>query len=545
MKVKLKRLHPLILLAFLSCTQLETQAPESGQADQVAPDLSSIMVDTSLPFYADVSGTAETKAGAWGISLESLLNYSETKTVRYNGGILTQIPFKPYNASKAYFGPKADGDSKNAVTLKRFLIFYGFNYFVVSMVTDREYMETHPDFDYIDKPDYTGAIIFSTLTGQMIKLQVYISGLTVPGEFATGNEGGDMQYVFVRLYGSSPQTKSGEDEEYFDVIPASYCIAYRTDWWKWGDNDDDDNSYDNEHDEDDNHHSGGGGGHGKQGGNGGNGDNSDAEEQLFTVTLSCNFPDHIEMNGSGTYTKGSTVSVNYTKKVSVATHSFSHWAGSFSDRRTPTFTFTISDNVESTAYFDVGKPCRSGANGKMNPLQSMSIAASNDKGNYWGGTFGMTRIDRHTNQPRMHEGLDFYAEPGTPVYAMFDGEIVRADSGYGNNYVDGSFGNQLQIKSTDGKVVAQYAHLQAGKPIATNPRTQSPYAVGDKVQQGDLIGYTGRTGNAIDVPNPHLHFGIKIGGQWTDPRNYINGSYGSTQSSVNKDKGRISNIRCD
>ena len=63
--------------------------------------------------------------------------------------------------------------------------------------------------------------------------------------------------------------------------------------------------------------------------------------------------------------------------------------------------------------------------------------------------------------------------------------------------------------------------------------------------QGDLIGYAGRTGNATDVPNPHLHFGVNAGGKWIDPKPYINGTYPTGQKSIDKGKGKITGIRCD
>ena len=69
--------------------------------------------------------------------------------------------------------------------------------------------------------------------------------------------------------------------------------------------------------------------------------------------------------------------------------------------------------------------------------------------------------------------------------------------------------------------------------------------MGDKVFQGDLIGYSGRSGNATDVPNPHLHFGVMAGGKWVDPKPYINGTYPSGRKSIDKGKGRITGIRCD
>lgn len=41
--------------------------------------------------------------------------------------------------------------------------------------------------------------------------------------------------------------------------------------------------------------------------------------------------------------------------------------------------------------------------------------------------------------------------------------------------------------------------------------------VGDKLNYGDLIGYSGNTGHST---GPHLHFGIKDGNRFIDPSEY-------------------------
>ena len=46
--------------------------------------------------------------------------------------------------------------------------------------------------------------------------------------------------------------------------------------------------------------------------------------------------------------------------------------------------------------------------------------------NYYGGTFGETRVDRD-GKPKRHDGLDLYAEVGTPVYAAYAGVITKAE----------------------------------------------------------------------------------------------------------------------
>ena len=88
----------------------------------------------------------------------------------------------------------------------------------------------------------------------------------------------------------------------------------------------------------------------------------------------------------------------------------------------------------------------------------------------------------------MHNGLDFSADIGEPVFAVRSGRIfeVRSDP-------DG-YGNYLKLGTSSNHVL--YAHL-------------SRYAVkdGDRVKAGQVIGYVGATGH---VTGAHLHLGMRV-----------------------------------
>ena len=208
----------------------------------------------------------------------------------------------------------------------------------------------------------------------------------------------------------------------------------------------------------------------------------------------------------------------------------------------------VNADMVSTAYYEQTRPCTDSTRMITNPLINMKIASSNTWGNYKGGTFGMTRKDEDGN-PKRHQGIDLLATEGTPIFAMYSGVILSVfsdcpnipDSGSSN----GGFGNELRIKTTldnGSSFIVQYAHLNYGTPIAINPRTGSPYAINDVVYQGDLIGYTGRTGNAYNVPYKHLHLGVKLNGRWVNPADYINGSI--DVNTINTTRGRINDIIC-
>lgn len=101
-----------------------------------------------------------------------------------------------------------------------------------------------------------------------------------------------------------------------------------------------------------------------------------------------------------------------------------------------------------------------------------------------------------------HNGIDIAAPAGEPIYASYEGEVIYTDQS------DASYGNWIAIKhnletngSKDG-IITLYAHLRT---IKVKP--------GQKVNQGDLIGYEGNTGNTTKkLYGPergyHIHFGI-------------------------------------
>lgn len=92
--------------------------------------------------------------------------------------------------------------------------------------------------------------------------------------------------------------------------------------------------------------------------------------------------------------------------------------------------------------------------------------------------------------------------------------------------------------------------MSVEKPVAINPRTGEPFKPGDVVYQGEVIAYTGRTGNANDTKNnkiyPHLHLAIKRYKQYIDPEPYINGKVNSTGKDATKKvySTKITNIKC-
>lgn len=100
---------------------------------------------------------------------------------------------------------------------------------------------------------------------------------------------------------------------------------------------------------------------------------------------------------------------------------------------------------------------------------------------------------------RLHAGIDFAASNGTAIKSAKAGVVISASvmSGYGN----------VIVVDHGGGISTLYAH-------------QSSFAVGvgTKVAQGQIIGYSGQSGN---VTGPHLHFEVRVNGSPVDPMGYL------------------------
>ncbi|MEW6267478.1 MAG: M23 family metallopeptidase [Thermodesulfobacteriota bacterium] len=111
--------------------------------------------------------------------------------------------------------------------------------------------------------------------------------------------------------------------------------------------------------------------------------------------------------------------------------------------------------------------------------------------------FSYARLHPITKIVRPHEGVDYAAPLGTPVDALGDGVITKL-GWYGG------YGNFIEIKHNK-TYGTTYGHL-------------SGYAKGlkkgDRVKQGQLIGFVGSTGLST---GPHLDFRVMENGKFIDP----------------------------
>jgi murein DD-endopeptidase MepM/ murein hydrolase activator NlpD len=111
--------------------------------------------------------------------------------------------------------------------------------------------------------------------------------------------------------------------------------------------------------------------------------------------------------------------------------------------------------------------------------------------------FSLSRFHPILNTWRAHQGVDYAAPVGTRVKATADGYVQFVGR-------QGGYGNLILLRHKNGYGTA-YGHLSA---------YANGLQVGQRVNQGDLIGYVGMTGLAT---GPHLHYELRVNGVYQDP----------------------------
>jgi murein DD-endopeptidase MepM/ murein hydrolase activator NlpD len=124
----------------------------------------------------------------------------------------------------------------------------------------------------------------------------------------------------------------------------------------------------------------------------------------------------------------------------------------------------------------------------INPVTNMDFSSN----------FGMRRAPMR-RASRNHKGIDIRGPVGTPIYATADGMVGRAQwaSGYGK-LIELEHGNAIQTR---------YGHLSALN-----------VAPGQRVRQGDLIGFMGSTGRST---GSHLHYEVRVAGEAVNPNSFL------------------------
>ncbi len=98
-----------------------------------------------------------------------------------------------------------------------------------------------------------------------------------------------------------------------------------------------------------------------------------------------------------------------------------------------------------------------------------------------------------------HHGIDIAANTGTPIVAAKSGTVISASYHY-------SMGNHVILDHGEG-IYTVYMHA-----------SKLSVSVGQEVSQGTTVALVGSTGMST---GPHLHFSVKLNGQYVNPMNYV------------------------
>ena len=152
--------------------------------------------------------------------------------------------------------------------------------------------------------------------------------------------------------------------------------------------------------------------------------------------------------------------------------------------------------IQSKSFDDVIELAKNKANMLASTPAIQPVSNKNLK--QMASGYGM-RIHPIYKTQKFHDGMDFTAKIGTPIYATGNGKIEKVESsarGYGKYVIiDHGFGYKTL-----------YAHMSKFK-----------VTIGQKVNRGDVIGYVGNTGLSS---GPHLHYEVHKYGEKINPVNF-------------------------
>jgi murein DD-endopeptidase MepM/ murein hydrolase activator NlpD len=145
--------------------------------------------------------------------------------------------------------------------------------------------------------------------------------------------------------------------------------------------------------------------------------------------------------------------------------------------------------------------------GRLGPLQAPPVGG--------GGFLSYPVKDSYVTSPygmwmhpilhiwELHDGTDFHAPCGTPIYAAAAGRVTEEyyNTGYGNRLVlDHGYVRGVSLWTSYNHLTSYVAH------------------VGQQVARGELIAYSGTTGYSTGC---HLHFMVYVNGQTVDPMTWL------------------------
>lgn len=175
----------------------------------------------------------------------------------------------------------------------------------------------------------------------------------------------------------------------------------------------------------------------------------------------------------------------------ISTEHGASWSAEGLGRELDMMTQQLSEQKDWFAMLDLVLTKRTGVEASLPTYMPVNYP-------YLSSSFGWRRnpvTGRHT----MHEGLDFAAPKGTPIYAASGGVVTQA------RYATG-YGKLVEISHGNG-LITRYAHASSFN-----------VKVGDLVEKGQQIARVGSTGRST---GSHLHFEVRMAGHPLDPTLFL------------------------
>ncbi len=547
------------LLSIQSCEKnitetLDTKLKQEVENTWVNPD--NVIYSDLTEFSIDENPETKALTKEELVPLVSLLKKESAITLRENKGLWTFTPIKQTEKQYLFMSNEAYGNYKMSYTsdVRKYLVESPKANFVATMIPYYKYSKGN--WNYVNKKGFYGNIIYSLLDGTIIEIENIYPGRSNRKYKITQHPkkyGEDIEYINIiknstRAYqlqgsicigynGKSQSTNEIDlSETCFcpDVTPDSYFEDNYTPWDR---------------------------------GSSGGGSSSSPTNSTITKEPSVIMYDvNITIQGKGTvdgdgkYGPGAMATLT---AIPSKDENFLYWTGDITGIDATTHK-TVNKDINATAVFsDKSKPCYNQDKDYVFPLggENQRLAMTSAK-TAKSGSFGTVRTNPD-GTPKNHNGWDIYAEPGTEFFAPVQGVISsRIRYNVPNNKDNkGGAGNMIGITfDVNGNKYDMYffhlAYTDTGNPqfsdngigngIGINPRTGAPWISGDIIYPGEILGCTGATGCAWNVPEKHLHVEIKKSGQWNsyiDPA-VIFGDILTTNSSGTTINTHI-NTECD
>lgn len=142
--------------------------------------------------------------------------------------------------------------------------------------------------------------------------------------------------------------------------------------------------------------------------------------------------------------------------------------------------------------------------------------------------FGLRRSPDGGYTQEYHRGLDMAAPEGSYIRNWWTGKVVEVSD-------DSACGTSVVVES--GKWEHIYCHMKGHVEKAANGRYMSDREGGIQIWEGQVVQAgvrIGRVGMTGRTTGPHLHWGLKYGGQWVDPALVLKAMYAEQRGTVSQ-----------